>query len=167
MTLAILLVAVFSLFVGVQPAAAASPLAYVSDLLSAAVLVIDTSTNAVVARVPVGSFPSGVAITPDGAFAYVANQGGTVSVIETATNTVVATVPLGRVCDWRGHHPGRRLCLCDSFEPNPKHSGSDLNSDQRRREDNRCRSRQPSVVAITPDGAFAYVTVQYPKTQWQ
>ena len=95
MTLAILLVAVFSLFVGVQPAAAASPLAYVSDFFSAAVLVIDTSTNAVVARVPVGSHPSGIAITPDGAFAYVANQGGTVSVIETATNTVVATVPVG------------------------------------------------------------------------
>jgi len=31
MTLAILLVALFSLFVGVQPAAAASPLVYVAD----------------------------------------------------------------------------------------------------------------------------------------
>ena len=42
------------------------------------------------------SFPWGVAITPDGAFAYVANSdSGTVSVIETASNTVVATVDLG------------------------------------------------------------------------
>src|SRR6187200_980993 len=95
MTLAILLVAVFSLFVGVQPAAAASPLAYVADFESDAVFVIDTSTNAVVATVPVGNRSAGVAITPDGAFVYVASQGGTVSVIETATNTVVATVPLG------------------------------------------------------------------------
>ncbi len=40
--------------------------------------------------------PVGVAITPDGAFAYVANgDSGTVSVIETASNTVVATVDAG------------------------------------------------------------------------
>ncbi len=40
------------------------------------------------------SRPFGVAITPDGAFAYVANNAvGTVSVIETASNTVVATIP--------------------------------------------------------------------------
>jgi YVTN family beta-propeller protein len=37
-----------------------------------------------------------VAITPDGAFAYVASfNSGTVSVIETASNTVVATFPVG------------------------------------------------------------------------
>jgi len=42
--------------------------------------------------------PEGLAITPDGFFAYVANSGrlsGTVSVIEIATNTVVATIPVG------------------------------------------------------------------------
>ncbi len=40
--------------------------------------------------------PVGVAITPDGVFAYVTNAGsGTVSVIATASNTVVATVDLG------------------------------------------------------------------------
>ncbi len=43
-----------------------------------------------------GSAPFGVAITPDGAFAYVANRNpGSVSVIATATNTVVATVGVG------------------------------------------------------------------------
>ena len=45
-----------------------------------------------VATVPVGIWPVGVAITPDGAFAYVTNfSSGTVSVIETASNTVIAT----------------------------------------------------------------------------
>ena len=48
------------------------------------------------ATVTVGSGPEGVAITPDGAFAYVANSGSnTVSVIATASNTVVATVTVG------------------------------------------------------------------------
>jgi len=50
-----------------------------------------------VATVPVGSFPTGVAVTPAGTRVYVTNEffSGTVSVIDTATNTVVATVPVG------------------------------------------------------------------------
>ncbi|MDH6138996.1 MULTISPECIES: Ig-like domain repeat protein [Kitasatospora] len=46
--------------------------------------------------VPVGNFPTGEAITPDGLHVYVANEGSnTVSVISTATNTVTATIPMG------------------------------------------------------------------------
>ena len=57
---------------------------------------IDTATNTVVATVPVGTNPIGVAITPDGKHAYVTNfTSNNVSVIDTATNTVVATVPVG------------------------------------------------------------------------
>ncbi len=49
-----------------------------------------------VATVAVGSFPLGVAITPDGTHAYVANANdNTVSAIATASNTVVATIPVG------------------------------------------------------------------------
>jgi YVTN family beta-propeller protein len=65
-------------------------------LLPATVSVIDTTTNTMVATVRVGPLPTGVAITPDGAFAYVANaDGNTVSVIDTATNTVVDDVRVG------------------------------------------------------------------------
>ena len=53
--------------------------------------VIATATNTVVTTIPVGTAPRGIAISPDGATAYVANTGSnTVSVIATATNTVVA-----------------------------------------------------------------------------
>ena len=46
--------------------------------------------------VVVGSYPWGVAITPNGAYVYVTNQDwGTVSVISTATNTVTTTVHVG------------------------------------------------------------------------
>jgi len=46
--------------------------------------------------VGVGSFPVGVAITPDEARAYVTNLfSNSVSVINTASNTVVATVGVG------------------------------------------------------------------------
>ena len=41
---------------------------------------------------PVGNFPRGVTVAPDGKRAYVANSGSaSVSVIDTSTNTVVAT----------------------------------------------------------------------------
>jgi YVTN family beta-propeller protein len=57
--------------------------------------VIDTASNMVVATVPVGNLPCGVAIAPDGKHAYVTNYfSNTVSVIATATNVVVATVPV-------------------------------------------------------------------------
>ena len=74
--------------------------AYVTNL-SGTVSVIDTTTNTVVATIPVGIFPSGVAITPDGTRAYVVNQfltnqgNNTVSVIDTMTNTIVATISVG------------------------------------------------------------------------
>src|SRR5207302_808905 len=54
------------------------------------------SVPTVVATVPVGDGPIGVAVTPDGTRVYVANiNSSTVSVIDTATNTVVATVTVG------------------------------------------------------------------------
>jgi len=90
--------------------------AYVANLNSNSVSVINTATNTVTATIMAGTGPYGLAITPDGAFAYVTNlNSNDVSVISTATNTVVATVPVG--------------------------SG-------------------PVAVAITPNGAFAYVTNQ-------
>ena len=44
----------------------------------------------------VGTNPHGVAITPNGQYAYVTNSGGTaVSVISTSSNSVVSTIPVG------------------------------------------------------------------------
>jgi YVTN family beta-propeller protein len=68
--------------------------AYVTNGVSNTISVIDTASNIVVATIPVGVFPFGVAITPDGTRAYVAND-NTISVIDTASNTVVATFAPG------------------------------------------------------------------------
>lgn len=57
---------------------------------------INTATNTVSTTVSVGLLPQEVAITPDGAFAYVTNPGSdTVSVIDTTLNTVTTTIPAG------------------------------------------------------------------------
>ena len=63
-----------------------------------AVAVVDTTTNAIIATIPVGSttFQGGVAVNSDGSRVYATNQDDdTVSVIDTSTNTVVATVAVG------------------------------------------------------------------------
>jgi YVTN family beta-propeller protein len=54
--------------------------------------VISTATNTLIATIPVGSLPTGIAVTPDGSDVYVAiRSSSTASVIDTATNTVVAS----------------------------------------------------------------------------
>jgi len=68
---------------------------YVTNAFSHTVSVIDTAANMVVATIPVGFTPLGVAVNPDGSKVYVANVSG-VSVIDTATNTVTTTIPVGR-----------------------------------------------------------------------
>jgi len=78
--------------------------------------VINTSTNTVVARLALGCGPESVAITPNGAFAYVGNScDSTVSVINTATNTVVATVAVGGQPAKYCYYSGRVLRLYEQF----------------------------------------------------
>src|SRR2546427_429821 len=78
------------------------PLAAASAPGPGSVWVCDTAVNSptvntVVATVsPLGGCPTGVAVAPSGAFAYVANfTANNVAVIDTATNTVLTTVPVG------------------------------------------------------------------------
>jgi YVTN family beta-propeller protein len=62
--------------------AKATTFGYVTNVDDNTVSVIDTVSNAVVATIPVGGFPDGVATTPDGTHAYVTNAfDSTVSVM--------------------------------------------------------------------------------------
>ncbi|MGW2351546.1 YncE family protein [Actinacidiphila glaucinigra] len=63
-----------------------------SDTLS----VINTTSNAVQATVPVGQAPVGVATDPSRGRVYVTNLlSGTLSVVNSATNQVVSTIAVG------------------------------------------------------------------------
>jgi YVTN family beta-propeller protein len=63
---------------------------------SASVTFIDTTTDHVVATVPVGIHPQYLAWSADGRFAYaVNNTSNSVSVIDADTFSVTATVPTG------------------------------------------------------------------------
>jgi YVTN family beta-propeller protein len=80
---------------------------YVTNQLDNTLSVIDGSTYKVVATVPVGAFPAGVVVSPDGRHAYIAQGGDNavavfdtntndVSVIDTRTNRVVRVIPAGQ-----------------------------------------------------------------------
>lgn len=56
--------------------AAAEPFVYVTRYADDAVAVIDAATSSIVATIPVGAIPRGVAMGLDGTRAYVANQAG-------------------------------------------------------------------------------------------
>jgi YVTN family beta-propeller protein len=76
--------------------ACAGSFAYITNSASNSVSIIDTATNNVTDTVPVGSWPFGVAVSPDGTAVYMANShDGTVSVIDTANDNVTATVRVG------------------------------------------------------------------------
>jgi YVTN family beta-propeller protein len=57
------------------------------------VSVIDARTNRVVRAIPTGRFPSGVAVTPDGASLYVTNELSGVTVVNARNATVAARLP--------------------------------------------------------------------------
>jgi YVTN family beta-propeller protein len=78
-------------------AARAAPYAYITNSGSNNVSVIDTATRAVVATIPVGIAPFGVAVHPSASSVYVTNRGNnTVTVIDGVANAVSGLpIPVG------------------------------------------------------------------------
>jgi len=71
--------------------------AFVTNVSSRSISVIDTAANAVVATPSVDGGPIRIALTPDGKNAYVTMRGnneGQVAVLDTTTHVVTATFPL-------------------------------------------------------------------------
>ena len=144
---------------------AAQPYAYVTGMTLNAVSVLDTATNTFVANIIVGSSARGMALSPDGSFAYVAmafSRSGNITVIDTATYMVVAQVFL----------PFRHGASDVALTPDGAFAyvtGDDrnvvvLDTTSRTivasiRLDNPEKTiTYTSGVAVSPDGAFAYVT---------
>ena len=90
--------------------------AYVTNLDSKSVSVVNTRTNAVIATVPVGVGPWGVAVSPDGRRVYVANNSSaSLSVIDAASNTVIATVNLPYALEVAVNADGSRVYVTNLF----------------------------------------------------
>ncbi len=150
-------VAVLLLLSGVMASAAgAAPYAYVANNGSDSVSVIDTANDTVVSTVPVGSFPLGVAVSPDGSRVYVTNGGSSsVSVIDAATDTVVSTVTVGTGPAGIAVSPdGSRVYVTNGGSSSV--SVIDAATDTVVATVNVGSS--PRGVAVSPDGSRAYVT---------
>jgi YVTN family beta-propeller protein len=90
--------------------------AYITNLDSKSVSVVNTRTNEVIATVPVGVGPWGVAVSPDGRRVYVANNSSaSLSVINTASNTVIATVNLPYALEVAVNADGSRVYVTNLF----------------------------------------------------
>lgn len=130
--------------------------AYVANLGSNDVSVIDTQTNQVVGPpIAVGTKPESIAITPDSREAYVADFGSEdVSVIDTETNAVVATIGVGREPVAIAITPdGKRAYVVDTGSEEV--SVIDTQTNQVTAS---IRVKQsPWGIAISPDGRKAYV----------
>jgi YVTN family beta-propeller protein len=147
-----------SLFLALSAPGASARNAYVTNLNSETVSVIDTQTNQVVGEpIHVGSVPREVAITPDGSRAYVGNRtSNDIYVIDTRTNQVVgdpikfADDPIAIAITPDGTHAyvaqlnSKSILVIDTrtnqVVGNPIEVGA-----------------QPRGIAITPDGTRAYV----------
>src|SRR5690242_8869570 len=150
--------------------AAAQYNAFVAQNASNSVWVINTMTHQVVAVIPVQFSPFGIAITPNGAFAYVSNTGiicdphsplcpvaqaGSVSVIDIANYKVVATIPVGQYPAGVAVTPDGAFAYVTNFNSN---TVSVINTATNAATATIGVGAEPLFVAITPNGAFAYVT---------
>ncbi|MET7492672.1 Ig-like domain-containing protein [Streptomyces sp900116325] len=130
--------------------------AYVANANGDNVSVIDTATDAVIATIPLGDGPRGVAVTPDGTRVYVTNNNSdNVSVIDTTTAAVIATVPVG-------DDPQKVVVTPDATHVYVPNNDSDNVSVIDTVTDTVTATvpvgDQPFGVAVTPDGTRVYVT---------
>ena len=151
---------------------------YVTNFISDDVSVIDTATNTEVdvdgnpgngiTRIRVGNAPSGVAVTPNGAFVYVASYfDNNVSVINTATNTEVARIPVGSAPHGVTVTPDGAFVYVTNQNSNnvsvidtATNTEVDVDGNPGNGITRIPVGNAPSGVAVTPDGVFVYVVNQ-------
>ena len=132
--------------------------AYISNYDDSTVSVVDTSKNQVIAKIPVGNTPDGVAAALSGTFVYVSNTGdNTVSVINTRTHAVIATIHVGQFPTGLALTPdGTKL-----YVANGDMTISVINTKTNTVTSSiAVANNTPCGVAITADGSRAYVTSQ-------
>ena len=144
---------------------------YVALNMTHDVAVIDTATNAIVQRIPVGIYPYTTVVSADGSKVYVSNWGGrvpgandftdgmfpvvvdrrtgipttgTVSVIDAARNSVVKTINVGL------HPTGMALSLTDAVVKTLHVGGSGPGRES-------LLGSSPNAVTVSPNGRTLYV----------
>jgi YVTN family beta-propeller protein/beta propeller repeat protein len=137
------------------------PFAYIANSGDNTVSVIDTATNNVTAIIPVGNYPRGVAVSPDGKKVYVTNFfDDTISVIDATKNKVTATIPVGDAPRGVSISPdGKKVCVPHSDVGNPSNNMIlIIDTATNEVEATVLVGVVPFGVAVTLDGKKVYVT---------
>ena len=126
-----------------------------------AVWLIDTGTDAVIAKIPVGLHPAHVVLTPDGRFAYITNGGdNSVTVIDAAARSVVATIPVGKFPHGVRFAPDGR----QAYVANLKGATVSVIDVATHKEIAQLPvGKGPAQVGFTPDGLLAFVSLSEEK----
>ena len=152
-----------SMSTGGVTAALASPpaprLAVLTIPVGGTVVLIDADALQVMTQIAVGTDPDGVAISPDGSVAYVANSGSAnVSVVDLATYAV-SSIPLGVAPRRVAFTPDGTAVYVTSalnvivIDPTTRTPVATIPF---------TTSSQALAIAVTPDGSRAYVTTYHP-----
>ena len=145
-------------WVGTSAESALGRDAYIANEESDSVSVINTQTNEVVGSpIEVGTFPDGIAITPDGSSAYVINYDSKdVSVIDTQTNEVVGSpIEVGTEPDGIAITPDGKTVYVINYGSKDV-SVIDTQTNEVVGSPIEVGTK-PVGIAITPDGQSAYV----------
>ncbi|MDO8769190.1 MAG: cytochrome D1 domain-containing protein [Burkholderiaceae bacterium] len=122
-----------------------------------AVWAIDTRSDEVVAKVPVGMHPAHVVVSPDGRFAYVTNGGdNTVSVIDTSAQRLVATIPVGQFPHGLRFSPDGKQVYVANLKGG---TVSVIDTVSQKEVAQVPTGKGPAQVGFTPDGRLAFVSL--------
>ena len=122
-----------------------------------AVWAIDTGSDAVVAKVPVGLHPAHIVQTPDGRFAYVTNDGdNTVSVIDASAQRVVATIPVGKFPHGIRFSPDGKQAYVANLKEG---TVSVIDTASQKEIAQIPAGKGPAQVGFTPDARLAFVSL--------
>ncbi|MGM9428397.1 cytochrome D1 domain-containing protein [Hydrogenophaga sp. MI9] len=122
-----------------------------------AVWLIDTSTHAVVAQVPVGMHPAHVVVSPDGRMAYVTNGGDdTVSVVDTSARRTVATIAVGQFPHGLRVSPNGQEIYVANLKGG---TVSVIDTASQKAVAQIAVGKGPAQTGFTPDGRLAFVSL--------
>ena len=122
-----------------------------------AVWAIDTATDTVVAKVPVGRHPAHVVVASDGRTAYITNGGdNTVSVVDTAAQRVVEVIAVGASPHGLRTRPDGKQVWVANLKGG---TVSVIDTASRKQVATIAVGKGPAQVAFTPDGRFGFVSL--------
>ena len=138
----------------ISATAVAAGFAYIPNSGDGTVSVVNTTTNKIVAIIPVGSRPYGIILSGDGSTAYVTNQGsGNISVINTQTNKVTHVIRVGAGPTGMSLAQGGAMYLANQND----NTVSEVNTTTNAQAGTAPVGQVPINTIISPDASKVYV----------